>query len=452
MTPARRRVPPAESESGFVLIEILVSALILAIVAGAVFTVLQSTTRSVADQRRHSIAQALAQEDQARLRTMRISALNRLKTTKSVTVDGSTYTVESVGTFVNNTTGTVSCAKGQTSADYVQITSSVTWPGLGKRPAVTMQSIIAPSNGSLNALHGTLTINAVNGAGAPLAGVGLSLSGTATASGSTNSEGCANFADMPPGKYTLTPSAPGLVGVSGEAPKSQSAEVVSSSTKTVDLRYDLPGALQVQFEHRVGSTSTFKAAKMDSLYVYHGEMGTLGKAFLTSGGAREPQVTATSLFPFATGYKVYAGACDLNNPNPKDEKEAPGAPATGTVLAPSGKTAAPVTIKVPSLEVTVREGTTRIQGAAITIEDDLCNDSKGADLKRFYTSEKEGHQSSSSTGEAEYGLPWGQYDVCAYWPSKNRRKEATNISVQSLTASAVADINMSSGTSTGVCP
>jgi type II secretory pathway pseudopilin PulG len=451
MTPARRRVPPAENESGFVLIEILVSALILAIVAGAVFTVLQSTTRSVADQRRHSIAQALAQEDQARLRTMRISALNRLKAAKPVTVDGNVYTVESIGTFVNNTTGTVSCAKGQTSADYVQITTSVTWPGLGKRPAVTMQSVIAPSNGSLNPLHGTLTINAVNGALAPLAGVGLSLSGTGTASGSTNAEGCANFADMAPGKYTLTPSAPGLVGVSGEAPKSESVEVVSSSTKTVDLRYDLPGAIPVQFEHRVGSTATFKTAKMDSLYVYHGETKTLGKAFLTSGGARATQVTATSLFPFSTAYKVYAGACDLNNPNPNDEKEAPGVPATANVLAPAGKTAAPATIKVPSLEVTVRDGSTRIQGAAITIEDDLCNDANGFDLKRLYTSEKEGHQSSSSTGEAEYGMPWGQYDVCAYRPSKNLHKDVTNISVKSLTSSAVADINMSSGTSSGSC-
>jgi len=257
---------------------------------------------------------------------------------------------------------------------------------------------------------------------------------------------------MAPGKYTLTPSAPGLVGVSGEAPKSQSVEVVSSSTKTVELRYDLPGSIPVQFEHRIGSTSAFKKeVKMDSIYAYHGEMGTLGKAFLTSGGVRATQVTATSLFPFSTGYKVYAGACDLNNPNPNDEKEAPGVPATASVLAPAGQTAAPVTIKVPSLEVTVRDGSTRIQGAEITIEDDLCNDAGGFDLKRFYISEKEGHQSSSSTGEAEYGMPWGQYDVCAYRPSKNLHKDVNNITVKSLTSSAVADINMSSGTDSGKC-
>jgi len=77
------RTPPAQNrsgpEDGFILIEVLVSALILAIVAAAVLAVLSSTTHSAASERVRSQAAALAQEDQARMRTMRIGTLNRLE-------------------------------------------------------------------------------------------------------------------------------------------------------------------------------------------------------------------------------------------------------------------------------------------------------------------------------------------------------------------------------------
>ncbi len=192
------------------LIEVLVSAIMIVLVAGAVLTLLIATTHSAASERTHSEAYALAQEDQARLRSMRISTLNRLQQTRSVTLNGSTFTIESTGLFVNNTTGTASCTTGASSADYVRITSTVTWPNMGARAPAVIQSIVSPSNGSLDPSHGTLTISATNAAGTPLAGVGISGTGAGTFSGSTDSNGCADFADLPSGNYTLTPHRSGL--------------------------------------------------------------------------------------------------------------------------------------------------------------------------------------------------------------------------------------------------
>jgi len=106
MTPPGRK--PLHGEDGFALIEVLVSALILAIVAAGVLSLLAATTRSAAAERNHSQAYALAQEDQARLRSVRLSSLNRLKQTNAYTLGGTKFTVESSGVFVNNT-------KGQTS-------------------------------------------------------------------------------------------------------------------------------------------------------------------------------------------------------------------------------------------------------------------------------------------------------------------------------------------------
>ena len=161
MTPTGRIAPPGEE--GFALIEVLVSALILAIVAAGVMALLQATTRSAADERRHAEAYAIAQEDQARLRSMRLSALNRLEQTRPVSVDGNEFTVKSQGVFVNNTQGQPSsCTAGETSADYVRITSTTTWPG--SRQPVVIQSIVSPSNGSLDPNHGTLVVTTKNAA------------------------------------------------------------------------------------------------------------------------------------------------------------------------------------------------------------------------------------------------------------------------------------------------
>ncbi len=69
----RRRIDT--DQDGFVLIEVLISGLIAVLVAGAVMTLFAATERSAADTRHRSQAAAVAQEDQARLRTMRIPTL-----------------------------------------------------------------------------------------------------------------------------------------------------------------------------------------------------------------------------------------------------------------------------------------------------------------------------------------------------------------------------------------
>ena len=81
----------------------------------------------------------------------------------------------------------------------MRITSSVTWPG-ALNPVV-LESIVSPSNGSLNPNHGTLVVTTKNAAAEALPGIGLSGKGAGTFSGTTDSTGCANFADLPAGNY-----------------------------------------------------------------------------------------------------------------------------------------------------------------------------------------------------------------------------------------------------------
>lgn len=440
------RIPRAQNapaEDGFALIEVLVSALVIVLVGGAILTLLQATARSAADSRNRSLAQALAEEDQSRLRSMQISKLNRLNQNWSVKLGGTTYSINSTAQFVNNTSGTASCTGGNVSADYVRITSTVTWPARKGRPPVVTQSIIAPSNGSLNPGHGTLTVSTINAAGQPLPGVGLAGSGPANFSGTSDEAGCANFADLPAGNYTLTPTAAGLVDKDGKAPAAMIRGVPPSGTQTVQLQYDKPGALEVDFKYRVGATATFAVAKAKSIQVFNTGIGTPLTVSAPGGNPAEKIATTGKLFPFTTPYAAYAGSCVDNNPNPNSETGAPGALAVASITVPPGASVAPLptgTIQLPALNITVKKGGAALVGAKVRLTG-TCSFSRNVTTIAGGTL-------------AEPGLPWGTYDVCISGTNTSgnmRRKTYSGIAVQNLTSGTTIEIDTNSMSSGSEC-
>ena len=332
------------------------SAVVASLIAGAAFGLLGATAHQASDQRHRSAAYAVAQEDQARLRSLRVPTLNRLSQTRNVTLDGTQFTVSSTGLFVNDSTGTASCGQGTSSADYVKVTSSVTWPGMGNRPPVMIQSIIAPPTGSLDSTHGALTISAMNAQGAPISGVGVTGSGAGSFNGSTDSAGCAVFADLAAGTYTLTPSggATGLVDKDGNAPGPQTISVIAGTTNTVALQYDQGGSIPVTFRTRIGSSPSLVNSTADSVVVFNTGM-TTARAYGSPGGARLATVTATPVFPFTSPDTVYAGSCTANNPNPNSLPNPPGAAAMASVTVPSGGSV-PAQVQLPALNLAVFSG------------------------------------------------------------------------------------------------
>lgn len=441
LPPARQA---ASGEEGFALIEVLVSALIVVIVGGAVLTLLQTTARSAGDQRRHATAFALAQEDQSRLRTSRLALLNKLQETRVVTVAGQQFTVESSGVFVNNSTGTSSCTEGYGSADYAKVTSTVTWPGIGNRAPVRIDSIVAPSSGSLDPTHGTLTIAATNAAGVPLSGVAISGTGPGAFSGSTDASGCANFADLPAGNYSMTSSAGGMVDESGEAVGARTVGVIASGTQTVLLRFDIPGEARIRFKHRDDATGGIVDAKADSVFAFHPEISGTGAVLGDPGGNRLGEISGT-LFPFSSPYTVYAGSCAINNPNPDAEEGAPGEAAMAALTIPAGGIAE-AELRLPALYVTVRNGSNPVEGAEVVITDDDCKE--GSDyVRREYESGASGEQVNPATGEFEPALPWGTYNVCAmaYTSGAYRRQRDFNVDVKNLGSGTYVDLNLTGG-------
>jgi Tfp pilus assembly protein PilV len=450
----RARKAPSD-EDGFIIIEVLVSAVILAIVAGAVLTLIASTTHSAAAARNHSTAYGLAQEDQARMRTLPISTLKTLKkVVKEPTINGTQFKVESKAFFVNNLSGTASCTEQNASTDYVEITSTVSSTTMPN--PVSLQSIISPSSGSIDSTHGSLVFQANNARGEGVSKVSITASGPATISGETESTGCATFADIPSGNYKVTATAGGLITPEGSTTfVNEQVGAPNGSTQQVPIYFDTAGSVIAKFVYKEPTISTeYKAAPVDSMELFNSENGNKAVAFPTTRLAtRAAELKDTSVYPFKTKYKVYAGSCTSNDPDPKGE----GLNAEGlaSVAVTAGGTAA-ATIRVPALNLTVTNSSgTAIEGATVIITDANCTSAK-----REFTTNKIGHIVNAK-GELKsetfaVGLPFGTYNICASATisGQTRRTEATGtnaVAVSNLTTAATKTLALPSSGSSSAC-
>lgn len=445
--PSSRR-PAAGDEQGSIIIEVLVSSIMLVIVAVGVFSAFDAAARSTAEERHRAQAHSLAQSDLARMRTMRISDLSNLDESRVETVDGTPYTVDSIATFQTDATGTASCESGTASADYIQIRATVSWPSIGSRPPVVAQSLVAPPNGSVSPDTGALAVQIEDAENVGIEGVGLSGTGDGSFSGATGENGCAIFANLPEGNYTLSVSGSSLVDRDGSPPEPQSTSVVAESTNTVVLQYDDPGSIPVSFETRAnGAGNDPVPSSADSVVVFNTGM-TVAKTFGTPGTPLA-EVSATSLFPFTSPYAVYAGTCDGDNPNPAGEPDPPAAIAD-VLVSPGG--ASPVTIELPALHLIAWSGTdagspgAAVEGAQVKLADTNC--SPEDPLVRTFTTNTAG-------GLDDPGLPFSTYDVCVDDGLNHIEVDAVDVPFDAEDMEAGTDLDVYLGNAaaqSGACP
>ena len=140
------------TEAGDTLIEVIVSALLLGIIVVGTFTGLNSTNQSTSIDRARSQADALAEQDEERLRSLPVATLAKLETTpeaKTVEQNGTKYTVTSNAKYVVDSTATTSCAATALSAEYIGTTSTVTATFLGSHSVVETGIVSPPPDTSL---------------------------------------------------------------------------------------------------------------------------------------------------------------------------------------------------------------------------------------------------------------------------------------------------------------
>jgi Tfp pilus assembly protein PilV len=464
-------------QAGIALIEALVSAVVVMIVAAGTFTAFDASTRATAQERHNARANDLAQADLERIRSLPYACPGTSPTctysivslitpqSRQVTQDGTIYTITSRTQFLTETPTTSACVTGPDSRDYLQISSTVTWPGMGSRPAVTAASAVSPPSGSVIPNTGSLLVTVTDSRGAGIPGVALAGSGPSGFNGTTGSSGCVLWRNLPEGTYAMSLAgvASGKVDPNGNPPQLQHPGVVAQATTTFNIQYDTPGSISavnpirfVTKPYGALPATAPVASKADSVILFNSGMqqpkqvGTPGT--LASG------ISATGLFPFASPYATYAGTCQGDNPDPNSSGA--GGAALQNILIPPGGTVNGPTIQLPALHLTVVNNLSQpLTGARVRVQDNNCPDWPSGSGTAFWRT----IGPTNALGQLpDPGLPYRPYiasdalnqgyDVCA--DNGTRHVTVTNVDVSNL--STGTDLTLlipnTGSSSLGVCP
>ena len=354
-----------------------------------------------------------------------------------------TYSVESRGQWVSDASGVISCSSVSSAANYLHITSTVTWPSIGGLKPITVRSLVAPPSGSTAANKGTLSVRVTDQATNGIPGLSLALGSPANLGDTTDSSGCAVFPGVTAGNYTLSFSQPGYVDVGGNASISKTVSVTGASTTTENIEYAQAGSIAVSFDTKVGSNPV-QASQSQYVTVSHSNLPAPGTDLFDPPGGDQTTINATSLFPFTSSYNVYAGSFPTTTPPSTTPTTSPRWEPGGSDAGPGGSYA--VTVREPAIRIRTRRN--------------------GVNTANMYTLVKLTSTGCTETfafqnSDANFalpspGFPFGTYQVCSDNRNQGgtvRRRTVTNILNTSAAGTAVTDIDVptSGSSSLGQC-
>jgi type II secretory pathway pseudopilin PulG len=443
--PFRGRAP--RGEEGFLLVEVMISALLAALIVAATFNGLDVTNRLTADQRRHSEAVLLAAQSQEQLRSDSATVLDVLETSPHIyakEVNKTTFKITQEAKPLNANGQLASCdadEKTGTIGANIEIVSSVTWSALSKagRPAVKATAIITPPVGS------ALEVDVTGGGSPPAEISGVTAiakylpveSGVYnTVEGTTGEKGCVVLTGLAATSATLEIAQKlNYVTVGGLlkwGPKE--VTIAPNITTHEEVRYAEGGRLKAKFTYKGATTFEGKTVTGDTFTVFNSgmkespEFEVGSTAFKYEGGGEEHYTPVTGtyaaeastptgakystgdLFPLE-GWSASAGDCHANA---TASTEAPSANAT--VVSGESKT-----VEVPTsyVNLTVYSGTQSSHGSVestiypVLIADTAC---EGSPTPNNAAATDFNHaQTTSATGHLEAPFqPFGKASLCVY--------------------------------------
>jgi Tfp pilus assembly protein PilV len=462
----RRARRAAAGAAGFSMIEVMVSALLVILLSAAAARALIATTHASGTQRVRDQADAVATQDQERLRGLSDEQLNQLSgagQTRPVSFNGQTFSVTSTATAVSSSGGS-SCTTS--SAAYYKITSTASWADAydNQSPQVVEDSILA------RPVSGDLLADVKDQTGAWLSDVDVTATSTGqpTQLGSTDASGCVVFAGLTPASWDVSLTKTGYVDPNGDASPGGSATVNTTSMASIPslpIYLGQAGTVQATF-----ATATGAAAEADGLSSLGS--GSSGPAMTSPSlaPATDTNLPSTSqlsgsLFPFAgmtsgtasytNNYQEWAGRCSGQEP------PAGTSPTTPTQVSVSpGAASVAATIYEPLLSVpnVTYAGTARkpsdieLKYTSPTGVTPACSDTWWASIVASPTTPPAANW-LARPGQAY--APSGTLTVCAdynYSGGSYRNASATSITNTNFsTATVVPTIPITSFSSNGKC-
>ena len=327
---------PVSSTDGFTVIEILVAITVLVIALVGAALLFENGIVVSGNTRNRVVAQQVASTALEKFRgtaadPTKFTTITAGTTTSTQSVNGLKFSLQQIVDFVSQGSTQSTCdAPGTNSGLLLRARETVTWVGMAGTAPVREATILAAPVGAYNVASGSIAVKVFDSSGSAASGISVAVAGPMTQTVQTTPEGCAFFAFLTPGTYTATISQGTGVGDQEDLAPSQTTSVAVGATASLQFNYDNAATITASS----WSNSSATPASGIPIAVVNSGLQPYGQYSFAAG-----ITSLTPLFPYASGYSLFAGNCTDNNPLGKDTNRAlfyPGQTPAIVAVTPNG--------------------------------------------------------------------------------------------------------------------
>jgi prepilin-type N-terminal cleavage/methylation domain-containing protein len=235
-----------------------------------------------------------------------------------IVLDNVRYTVtRTVQWSAVGETAASTCDNGTSSElAYLRVNVSVSWDRMTGNP-ISMDTVLTPPKGTYSTSTGHLGLKIVDEQGHPGAGHTVTITGASgTDTGVSAADGCTVFAFLTPGPYTVSVDEHPFVNLKGEQHATLSVSVLIGQMAHSTLDYGVSATINAAFVTLTG----YNLPDTNDIPLTLGNSGLLPSGSTPKAGSRndiqqtvlgvmKSNRTVADLWPFTSGYQLWAGGC-----------------------------------------------------------------------------------------------------------------------------------------------
>ena len=408
-----------KNQDGFTIIELMVAITVFALLMAAAALGMNGALNLTRNNRQRAVAANLAATQVDKIQATDFDSIVIGYSQVTTPVDGVNYVISTNTEWVGPQTLTSDCAGGSNANPaYLRASISIQWDNMGGAQPVQDQTLITPPVGTFDSNTGNIGVLVLDRNAAPEVNIPVTANGpSGTTTVFTTADGCAFFAYEDPGTYTVSLSSGGYVNDQGVASPSQTVAVVAGSTVQTQVNYDRAATFNLTMVGGAGGS----IPNSMSYTIFNTGLLPNGIKRISGAGLTGPNRTISSLYPYLSGYQLWAGSC--TDADPQGQKPTGGAYYPGATRDPALPTtpggATTGSINMPSLLVNVKKAGVPLAGAQVVVVH--APDTNGCTAGQTWSMAGTTDVNGNILGALPYGL-WtvqvtGQTATAGVWPS-----------------------------------
>lgn len=319
-TGQHRKAPP--DDSGMTLIELIVAMSLFLVLITSSMSVLLVALRTTEVNRDRVAAANLAGREIEILRgqfngasrgpgTVSIGPVDNQNPLTGaagspVVLDNVSYKVTRTAQWTTVGATTVSACDDGTNDElaFLRVNVKVTW-SRDNGSSISMDTILTPPKGTYSLSTGHIGVKIIDALGKPVAGHNVTITGAAgTRNGTSATDGCTVFAFLTPDTYTVTVDDNTYVTRLGTQRATLTAPVLAGQMWRGIIEYDKSATIKATFVTQPG----YNRPTGNNIPLSLGNSYLPGGSIVKPGAGYDNRIVS-DLWPFPSGYQLWAGNC-----------------------------------------------------------------------------------------------------------------------------------------------